>query len=161
MRIAMMILLRKWIIWVGALPFSDHWNSTYYMIHNWVNECAHLSFFSQFFLAQIFIEPLIILLVFFFFFFFFFRAAPMGYGNSPARDQIGTAVVSHSHSHSNLGPKLCLQPYTTAHGNTRSLTHWARPEIEPSSSWILVRFVTTEPWQELSWASFFIVDIST
>ena len=24
--------------------------------------------------------------------------------------------------------------YTTAHGNTRSLTHWARPGIEPTSS---------------------------
>ena len=28
--------------------------------------------------------------------------------------------------------------YTTAHGNTRSLTHWARPGIEPAFSWILV-----------------------
>ena len=39
--------------------------------------------------------------------------------------------------------------YTTAHGNTKSLTHWARPGIEPASSWILVGFVTAEPWQEL------------
>ena len=31
--------------------------------------------------------------------------------------------------------------YTTAHSNTGSLTHWARPEIEPLSSWILVRFI--------------------
>ena len=31
--------------------------------------------------------------------------------------------------------------YTTAHGNTRSLTHWARPGIEPATSWFLVRFV--------------------
>ena len=31
---------------------------------------------------------------------------------------------------------------TIAHSNTRSLTHWARPGIEPVSSWILVRFVT-------------------
>ena len=30
-----------------------------------------------------------------------------------------------------------------------SLTHWARPGIEPESSWILVGFVTTEPQQEL------------
>ena len=30
---------------------------------------------------------------------------------------------------------------TTAHGNTRSSTHWARPRIEPMSSWILVGFV--------------------
>ena len=39
--------------------------------------------------------------------------------------------------------------YTTAHSNARSLTHWVRPGIEPMSSWILVGFITTEPWQEL------------
>ena len=38
--------------------------------------------------------------------------------------------------------------YTTAHGNARSLIHWARPGIEPTSSWILVRFVTGEPQRE-------------
>ena len=31
--------------------------------------------------------------------------------------------------------------YTTAHGNTGSLTHWVRPGIEPSTSWLLVGFV--------------------
>ena len=39
--------------------------------------------------------------------------------------------------------------YTTAHGNTRSLTYWARPGIKPMSSWIPVRFATTEPLREL------------
>ena len=32
--------------------------------------------------------------------------------------------------------------YPTAHGNVGSLTHWARPGIEPASSWILVGFVS-------------------
>ena len=31
--------------------------------------------------------------------------------------------------------------YTTAHGNTGSLTHWVSPGIEPATSWILVRFM--------------------
>ena len=35
--------------------------------------------------------------------------------------------------------------YTAAHGNARSLTCWAGPGIEPTFSWILVVFVTTEP----------------
>jgi len=39
--------------------------------------------------------------------------------------------------------------YTTAHGNARSLTLWARPGIEPASSWILVGFISTEPQWEL------------
>ena len=52
-----------------------------------------------------------------------------------------------------LGVKLELQPlaYTTAHRNAGFLTHWARPGIEPASSQILVRFVFSEPWQELLW----------
>ena len=47
--------------------------------------------------------------------------------------------------------------YTTAHSNTRSLTHWGRPGIEPTSSCMLVRFVTAEPWQELLMSFFNIV----
>ena len=45
-----------------------------------------------------------------------------------------------------LGVKseLQLPAYTTAHGNAESLTHWARPGIEPTSSWVLVGFVTAE-----------------
>ena len=39
--------------------------------------------------------------------------------------------------------------YTTAPGNTGSLTHWARPGIKPVSSWILVRFISTGPHWEL------------
>ena len=31
--------------------------------------------------------------------------------------------------------------YTTAHGNVRSLTHWARAGIEPATLWFLVGFV--------------------
>jgi len=38
--------------------------------------------------------------------------------------------------------------YTTALHNTRSVTHWTGPGIEPASSWILVRFVTVEPQWE-------------
>ena len=44
--------------------------------------------------------------------------------------------------------------YTTAHGNTRSLTHWARPGIEFESSCILVRFLLAETWWELQTVAF-------
>ena len=37
--------------------------------------------------------------------------------------------------------------YTAAHGNAGSLTHWESPRI--ASSWMLVRFVSIEPWWEL------------
>ena len=39
--------------------------------------------------------------------------------------------------------------YTTAHGNTGSLTHWGRPGIEPATSWFLVGSVSTMPRGEL------------
>ena len=52
-----------------------------------------------------------------------------------------------------LGTWAMSATYATAHSNTGSLTHWVRPGIEPTSSWILAGFITTEPQQELlSWA---------
>jgi len=39
--------------------------------------------------------------------------------------------------------------YTTAHGNAGSLTHWARPGIEPATSWFPVGFISSAPWREL------------
>ena len=47
-----------------------------------------------------------------------------------------------------LGVESELQ-LPTACGNIRSSTHWARPGMEPASSRILVRFVSTEPQWEL------------
>ena len=41
--------------------------------------------------------------------------------------------------------------YTMAHSNAWSLTHWVA-EIEPMSSWILVRFISTEPRQKLQYS---------
>ena len=37
-----------------------------------------------------------------------------------------------------------------------SLTHWARPRIEPVSSWILDGFITTEPQHELPNSEFLV-----
>ena len=41
---------------------------------------------------------------------FVFRAAPVSYGYSHARGQIGAAVAGLCHSHSNVGSELCLWP---------------------------------------------------
>ena len=84
--------------------------------------------------------------LFFVFFVCVCGAAPAAYGSSQARGQIGAAAAGLHHSHSNAREKLCLQP--VAHGNTRSLTHSARPGIEPTSSWTLVQLITVEPQQE-------------
>ena len=78
-----------------------------------------------------------------------FRAKPAAYGSSQARDWIRAAAASLYHSRSNAGSEPRLQPTPQFKVNTRSLTHWARPRIEPASSWMLIRFVSTEPQCEL------------
>ena len=45
----------------------------------------------------------------------------------------------------NCGIGVTSVTYTTAHSNTGSLTHWVRPEIKLTSSWIPVKFVSTAP----------------
>ena len=65
---------------------------------------------------------------FFFSSFLLFRATPEAYGSSQARGWIGTAA--------------------------RSLTHRARPRIEPASSWILVGFVFSAPQWELQFPDY-------
>ena len=89
---------------------------------------------------------------YFFFTFCLFRAVPGAYGGSQARGLIGAVAASLCHCHSNARSELRLQPtstYTTAHSSAGSLTHWARPGIEPTTSWFLVRFVSAAPRQEL------------
>ena len=65
--------------------------------------------------------------------FFLFRATSDAYGGSQARGQIWDRATGRHHSHS----------------NTKSLTHWERPGIKPVSSRMLVRFISSKPWQEL------------
>ena len=43
---------------------------------------------------------------------------------------------------------------TTAHSNAASLTHWARPGIQPETSWLLVGFFSTVLQWELLWCMF-------
>ena len=58
---------------------------------------------------------------------------PMAYAGSQAKGLFRVTAAGLCHSHS----------------NSRSLTHWARPEIEPTTSWFLVRFVSAAPQREL------------
>ena len=85
-----------------------------------------------------------------FFFFFLFRAAPGAYGGSQDKGQIGATAACHSMPQpQQLEIQATSTTYTSAQGNPRSPTHWARPGIKPKFPWILVRSVSTEPQQEL------------
>ena len=82
------------------------------------------------------------------FHFSLFRAAAMAYGDSQARGQFRAVAAGQYHSHSRIW--AASANYTTAHSNVRSLTHWARPVIEPVPSRMLVRFISAEPeWEFL------------
>ena len=79
--------------------------------------------------------------------FLLFMATPIAYGSSQA-----AAGIHHSHSNGRIWAASVT--YTTAHNNAGSLTHWARPGIEPASSWILVGFFSAAPQQEFPEPSF-------
>ena len=87
-----------------------------------------------------------------------FRATLTAYWSSLARSQIRAAAAGLHHSHSNT-VWAASAAHTTAHGNARSLTHWARPEIEPVSSWILIEFLTAVPRWELQIVAFYDIGI--
>ena len=72
---------------------------------------------------------------------FFFKATPAAHGGSQARGLIGAVATSPCQSHSNEGSEPHPWPYTTAHGNARCLTHWARPGIKPTTSWLPVGLI--------------------
>ena len=65
-----------------------------------------------------------------------FRATPMAYGISQAMGPTGAVATSLSQGHSKAVADLHLQPTWNP-----TLTHWVRPGIEATSSWMLVWFV--------------------
>ena len=89
-------------------------------------------------------------LLFFFFAFLWKQKNPWHMEVPRSRGRIGAIAASLHHScWFTPQAQQCQIPtasvtYTTAHGDAGSLTHWARPGIEPTTSWFLVRFVN--PW---------------
>ena len=79
------------------------------------------------------------------------------YGSSQARGQIWTIAADLHHSHSKCQIWAVSVNYTTTLSNAGSLTHWASPGIELTSSWILVGFVTAELQLELLFTFFKIL----
>ena len=71
------------------------------------------------------------------FFFFFLRAAPAAYGGS----------LHHSHNNTRAKPQLPPTPQLTAMLDPYPTE--LRLGVEPVSSWMLVRFISTKPWREL------------
>ena len=94
----------------------------------------YIFFFFFFFLFSLLAQKLYILVFYgYLFFLFLFRATPAAHGGSQARGRIGATAASPHHSRRNMGSKTCL---------------W------PTSSWILVGFVSTVPQRELPTLTF-------
>ena len=85
----------------------------------------------------------------------FFMASPTAYGSSQARGRVAAAAAGQQ-PHPQQYIQAISATYTTAHSNARSLAHWWEPGIEPKPSWILVRFLTTEPQCECLFMYFLI-----
>ena len=66
---------------------------------------------------------------------------------------IWAAGTSLYQIHSNAGSKLHVQPMLQLVATLDSLTHWVRPEIEPSSSWTLCQVQPAEQQQDF-WFGF-------
>ena len=71
----------------------------------------------------------------------FSRAAPVAYGGSQARGSNRSYSRRPTPEPQQHGIWAESATYTTAHGSAGSLTHWARPRIEPATAWFLVGFV--------------------
>ena len=78
--------------------------------------------------------------VFFFFLVFlpFLGPLALAYGGSQARGPVGAIAASLQPQPQQLRIRAASANYTTAHCNAGSLTHGARPGIEPETLWFLV-----------------------
>ena len=92
-------------------------------------------------------------------FFLLFRAAPMAYGSSQAKGSNRSCSCRPTPGTQQRGIRAASATYTTVHGNAGSLTHWARPGIEPSTSWFLVRFDVSAPRRELQCLVFKVLSL--
>ena len=83
------------------------------------------------------------------FVFFFFFLGPYQWHMEVPRIGVKSELQLLACTTATAIPDLTSFTYTTAHGNAGSPTHWAGPVIEPTSSWMLVRFVSAVPQREL------------
>ena len=107
-----------------------------FQIHH-IYDLGQVSFFLSVFLSFVFLGPHLQHM----------EVPRLGIKSKLQLSATATATVIWDTSH------VCNLYHTTAQDNARSPTHWARAGIEPTSSWILVRFVSTMPQWELPWSS--------
>ena len=83
-----------------------------------------------------------------FFFFSVFRAVPAAYGSSQARGESELQLPAYTTVVTVWDLSCICSPHHSS-WECRIPDHWARPGIEPTSSWILVGFISAAPQWEL------------
>ena len=86
-----------------------------------------------------------------------FRAMPLAYGGSQARGWIRSCSHQTKPQSQQCQTWVASAIYTPAHGNTGSFNPLS--EVRHAGSWMLVRFISTEPQGELQFF-FFLMCIS-
>ena len=92
---------------------------------------------------------IVLLLFFFYFFIFYFLGPHLWHMRFPGLGLNQSCSCRPTPQPWQYRIQAVSATYTTAHGNARSLPHWVRPGMEPTSSWILVRLVSAAPQWEL------------
>ena len=138
---------------VDVSPWTNELTCIYYTGEIGIQQLATYSQFCFIYaLSTSYLFPTGLFLLSFFFFFFVFL------GPHPRHIEVSRLGVQSelypwpTPEPQQHGIRAASATYTTAHGNTRSLTHWGRPGIEPRSSWMLVNLMgllTAVPRQEL------------
>ena len=125
------------LLWLGGLFYKCQVDA----VCNWL-KMVFISQYLTFCLKEEYCTPnILFFFVFSFlsFFFFLFRAKPSAFGGSQARGLLELQLPAYTQPRRIWATSVT---YTTAHHNTLSLTHWARPGIKPATSWLLIKFVS-------------------
>ena len=77
----------------------------------------------------------------FFFFFWSFQGCTPGIWRFPGQGSNWRCCCRPMPGPQHCQIRAAFAIYTTAHSNTESLTRWARPGIEPATSWFLDRII--------------------
>ena len=115
---------------------------------SFIRDCISLKCIKIFFVAKVMINFCKCLMICFLFF-LSFQGHTRGKWTFPGQGSNQSYSRQPTPEPQQRRIRAVSATYTTAHRNARSLTCWAKPGIEPETSWFLVRFDSTEPRWEL------------
>ena len=113
---------------------SPHFSFWFSIIKQMLNVLFHLYLLQNEFLLAVFVCLFVLS-------FCHFLGRSRGIWSFPGLGSNQSCSCQPTPEPQQLGIRAMSATYTTAHSNVGSLTHWARPGIEPTTSWFLVRFV--------------------